>query len=122
MINRAEPSRPEGAARRLVSRDMRHQAGPPLPCPKPQVAVSHILSHTACLISPLSPGSATAIFVTATTLGYARVSTTGQYLDAQLATLAAAGVDSERVFTDKLGIGKNSSAGSCRNAGLRPRR
>ncbi len=36
------------------------------------------------------------------TLGYARVSTTGQDLDAQLATLAAAGVDDNRVFTDKV--------------------
>ena len=36
------------------------------------------------------------------TLGYARVSTTGQDLDAQLATLSAAGVDAQRVFTDTL--------------------
>jgi DNA invertase Pin-like site-specific DNA recombinase len=35
-------------------------------------------------------------------LGYARVSTTGQDLDAQLAALAAAGADTGRVFTDKL--------------------
>ena len=35
-------------------------------------------------------------------LGYARVSTTGQDLDAQLAVLAAAGVDAGRIFTDKL--------------------
>ena len=35
-------------------------------------------------------------------LGYARVSTTGQHLDAQLAVLTAAGVDTDRVFTDKL--------------------
>lgn len=35
-------------------------------------------------------------------LGYARVSTTGQDLDAQLATLTAAGVDAGRIFTDKL--------------------
>jgi DNA invertase Pin-like site-specific DNA recombinase len=35
-------------------------------------------------------------------LGYARVSTTGQDHDAQLATLTAAGVDPDRVFTDKL--------------------
>ena len=39
----------------------------------------------------------------AATLGYARVSTTGQDLDAQLAALAAAGGDdADRVFTDKL--------------------
>ena len=36
------------------------------------------------------------------TLGYARVSTTGQDLDSQLAALNAAGVDTDRVFTDKL--------------------
>ena len=35
-------------------------------------------------------------------LGYARVSTTGQDLDAQLAALADAGVDADRIFTDKL--------------------
>ncbi len=35
-------------------------------------------------------------------LGYARVSTSGQDLDAQLAALTAAGVAADRVFTDKL--------------------
>ena len=35
-------------------------------------------------------------------LGYARVSTIGQDLDAQLAALSAAGLDPQRVFTDKL--------------------
>jgi DNA invertase Pin-like site-specific DNA recombinase len=35
-------------------------------------------------------------------LGYARVSTLGQDLDAQLAALESAGVESGRVFTDKL--------------------
>ena len=35
-------------------------------------------------------------------LGYARVSTTGQDLDAQLAVLAEAGVDKGRIFTDRL--------------------
>ena len=35
-------------------------------------------------------------------IGYARVSTTGQDLDAQRAALIAAGVDPARVFTDKL--------------------
>jgi DNA invertase Pin-like site-specific DNA recombinase len=36
------------------------------------------------------------------TLGYARISTTGQDLTAQQTALAAAGVDDERVFTDEL--------------------
>ena len=35
-------------------------------------------------------------------LGYARVSTTGQDLDVQLAALAAQGVESGHVFADKL--------------------
>ena len=35
-------------------------------------------------------------------LGYARVSTTGQELAAQLAALTAAGVGADRVFTEKL--------------------
>jgi DNA invertase Pin-like site-specific DNA recombinase len=36
------------------------------------------------------------------TLGYARISTTGQDLTAQRTALAAAGVDPDRVFTDEL--------------------
>ena len=45
-------------------------------------------------------------------LGYARVSTIGQDLDAQLAALAAA--DTERVFTDKLsGSAKTARPGHC---------
>jgi DNA invertase Pin-like site-specific DNA recombinase len=63
--------------------------------------VSHFSSHTACLESLLSVGNETVVVMTAI-IGYARVSTTGQDLDAQLSTLAAAGVDIERVFTDKL--------------------
>jgi DNA invertase Pin-like site-specific DNA recombinase len=35
-------------------------------------------------------------------LGYARVTTTGQNLDVQLTALSAAGVEADRVFTDKL--------------------
>ncbi|AXN50448.1 hypothetical protein MMARE11_p00280 (plasmid) [Mycobacterium marinum E11] len=35
-------------------------------------------------------------------MGYARVSTAGQDLDGQLTALTGAGVDAERVFTDKL--------------------
>lgn len=45
----------------------------------------------------------------ATTLGYARVSTTGQDLDAQLATLAAAGVNADRIYTDKLSGAANTT-------------
>ena len=63
--------------------------------------MSHILSRGACLESPLSVDDETVFGMTAI-LGYARVSTTGQELDAQLAALTASGVDAERVFTDKL--------------------
>jgi DNA invertase Pin-like site-specific DNA recombinase len=49
----------------------------------------------------MSEGNETVVGVT-TILGYARVSTAGQDLDAQLAALTAQGVDSGRVFTDKL--------------------
>ncbi len=49
----------------------------------------------------MSVGSETVIGM-ATILGYARVSTTGQDLDAQLTALTAAGVDVDRIYTDKL--------------------
>ena len=62
---------------------------------------SRFLSHTGCLESSLSLGNETVDDMTAI-LGYARVSTTGQDLDAQLAALTAVDVDTERVFTDKL--------------------
>jgi hypothetical protein len=46
-------------------------------------------------------------------LGYAEVSTTGQDLDVQLATLVAACVGADRLFTDKLsGSAKNCPAGA----------
>ena len=63
--------------------------------------MSHFLSHTACLESTLSVGSETVIAMTVI-LGYARVSTAGQDLDAQLVALVTAGVDADRMFTDKL--------------------
>jgi len=43
----------------------------------PQVAVSHFLSHTGCLESPVPVGDETVEAMSAI-LGYARVSTTGQ--------------------------------------------
>ena len=55
-------------------------------------------------------------------LGYARVSTTGQDLDAQLAALTAAGVEADRVFTDKLSGSANTRARTGGDARLRPRR
>ena len=51
--------------------------------------------------------------MTATTLGYARISTTGQDLDTQRDALAAAGVQTERIFTDTL-----SGAAGTRRLGL----
>lgn len=85
----------------LVCREKRQPTSDHSPDLSAQVVVSHILSHTACLESGLSVGSETVDGMTAI-LGYARVSTTGQNLDAQFAALAAAGVALERVFTDKL--------------------
>jgi len=49
----------------------------------------------------MSVGGETVLYMTAT-LGYARVSTLGQDPDAQRAALIAAGVDSVRLFTNKL--------------------
>ena len=45
----------------------------------------------------------------ASILGYARVSTIGQDLETQLASLAAAGVDEDRVYTDKLSGAANTA-------------
>lgn len=63
--------------------------------------MSHFLSHTACLESPVSACSETVPVMTAI-LGYARVSTAGQDLTAQRTALTAAGVDAPRIFTDTL--------------------
>ena len=63
--------------------------------------MSRFLSHIPFLEFRLSVGNETVIGM-ATILGYARVSTTGQDLDAQLVALTAAGVDAERIYTDKL--------------------
>lgn len=65
------------------------------------MALSHFLSHTACLESFLSVSNETVTAMTAI-LGYARVSTARQDLDAQLSALTAAGVNVGRVFTDTL--------------------
>lgn len=42
-------------------------------------------------------------------LGHARISTTGQELGAQLATLAAAGVGDDRIYTDNLSEAANTA-------------
>lgn len=89
------------AAPCLTSRQTRHPSRPHSPTPETLVVASRFLSHTACLESPLAVGNETVIGMTAI-LGYARVSTTGQDLDAQLGALSGAGVDITRVFTDKL--------------------
>jgi predicted site-specific integrase-resolvase len=74
---------------------------PPLLHRLSQLAVSRFSSHTACLESSLLAANETVIGMTAI-LGYARVSTLGQDLDAQLAALTAVGVEASRGFSDKL--------------------
>lgn len=54
-----------------------------------------LLRHAYCMIATATP-------TTAAQLGYARVSTDHQSLDQQLDALTAAGVDPNRVYTDKL--------------------
>jgi DNA invertase Pin-like site-specific DNA recombinase len=49
------------------------------------------------------------VMMTTTILGYARVSTLGQDLDAQLAALDTAGVEASRVFTDKCSGSANTA-------------
>ena len=56
----------------------------------------------------MSEGDETVFTVTAI-LGYARLSTAGQDLDVQLAALTEAGVESGRVFTDKLSGAVNTA-------------
>ncbi len=65
----------------------------------------------------------TAHAVTGTKIGYARVSTAHQSLDQQMDALTAAGVDANRVYTDKL-VGHLHAAAASRPrraSGLRPR-
>lgn len=69
-------------------------------CVCPGRGVSFLVSHRLSQI--LLVGGQWDSVEMAAILGYARVSTTGQDLDAQLAALTAAGVDADRVFTDKL--------------------
>lgn len=65
------------------------------------------MSHTACLESSLSVQDETVVGV-ATILGYARVSTIGQDLDAQVTSLAAAGIAEDRIYIDKLSGAANT--------------
>jgi DNA invertase Pin-like site-specific DNA recombinase len=74
----------------------------------PGRGVSNLVSHGVYQI-PSVAGNETVVGMMAI-LGYARVSTIGQDLDAQLAALAAGGVDPQRLFTDKL----SGSAGTGR--------
>lgn len=92
----------------LISKETRQVRRRHSPTLFSQVAVSRFLSHTACLRSSMSEGSETVFLVTAI-LGYARVSTMVQDLDAQLAALNSAGVESGQVFTDKLSGSANTA-------------
>jgi DNA invertase Pin-like site-specific DNA recombinase len=62
--------------------------------------VSYLVSHRVSQIFGVRGGET--VTGMTTILGYARVSTIGQDLDAQLAALGTAGVEMGRVFTDKL--------------------
>ena len=63
--------------------------------------MSRFLSYTGVSQISCAAGCETVCGVNAI-LGYARVSTTGQDLDAQLAALSTAGADRQRIFIDTL--------------------
>src|SRR6185312_6550348 len=89
---------------RLARPESRQPRHPPVdndPIASPQVAVSHFLSHTACLESPVSVGDETVDGMT----GDPRLRARQHYrqdLDAQLVELTAAEGGAERMFTDEL--------------------
>lgn len=91
-------STPSGPVSLFQKRD---SSTDPLPRSSIQLAASHFSSHTACL-KPQPPVANEIALGVAAILGYARVGTTGQDPDAQLRALAAAGVDDEQTYTDKL--------------------
>ena len=68
--------------------------------------MSHFLSHSACLESPMSVGNETVIGMTAI-LGYARVSTIGQDLDAQFTALVPSVLSRSGVHRQTLRFGES---------------